>query len=184
MTRLWTGEAVSYQGRWVQMRDFRIEPPPAPPPVIWIGGRSEAAMRRAVRFGNGYIPYLVSPEQLGRRRQRLVELASEADRPFAPFTLACLITLIPGPSIDDSLQLGLRSLRLSGLTPESVRSQYLLGDDESVLSRLQDYVNAGAEHLVLGCIPGDDRYVDDFFAACDRILPTARELRPDARARR
>lgn len=178
VTRLWTGEPVTYEGRWVQMHDFRLEPPPAPPPEIWIGGRSEAALRRAVGFASGYIPYLVSPQQLRRRRERLGELAAESDRRLERFTVACLITLIPGPSIDDAVELGLRSLRLSGLTAESVRAQYLLGDDASVVGRLQEYVDAGVEHIILGCIPGAERHVDDFFAACDRILATARELKP------
>jgi probable F420-dependent oxidoreductase len=177
VSRLWTGERVSYRGRWISFDDFQLEPPPAPPPDLWVGGRSEPALRRAVRFGTGYVPYLVSPEQLRRRRERLAELASAANRSLDPFTLACLVTFIPGPSVDDAVELGLRSLRLSGLTPESVRSQYLLGDDEAALARLQDYVDAGADHLILGCIPGDDRYVDDFFEACERLLPAAQALR-------
>jgi alkanesulfonate monooxygenase SsuD/methylene tetrahydromethanopterin reductase-like flavin-dependent oxidoreductase (luciferase family) len=135
-------------------------------------------MRRAVRFGDGYVPYLVSPEQLRRRRDRLAELAVEANRPLDAFTLACLVTFIPGPSVDEAVEIGLQSLRLSGLTPEGVRSQYLLGDDESALTRLQDYVDAGAEHLILGCVPGDTDHVEGFFDACRRLLPAARELRP------
>jgi alkanesulfonate monooxygenase SsuD/methylene tetrahydromethanopterin reductase-like flavin-dependent oxidoreductase (luciferase family) len=184
VTRLWTGEPVSYAGRWHRFEAFQLEPPPSPAPEIWIGGRSEAAMRRAVRFGAGYVPYLVSPEQLARRRAQLVNLASsmraasETNGALGSFTLACLVTFIPAPSVDDAVEVGLRSLRLSGLTPESVRSQFLLGDDESVLSRLQAYVDAGADHLIVGCIPGDGRYVDEFFGACRRLLPSIRELRP------
>jgi probable F420-dependent oxidoreductase len=184
VTRLWSGEAVSYEGRWTRFEDFRLEPPPSPPPDIWVGGRSERALQRAVRYGVGYVPYLVSPEQLRRRRERLTELAAAVDRRLDPFTLACLITLIPGPSVEAALELGLRSLRLSGLTPESVRSQYLLGDDDAVLARLQDYVDAGTDHLILGCIPGDDRHVDDFFEACGRLLPSARRLQPSGAGRR
>ena len=177
VTRLWTGEPLSYQGRWSQLDAFQLEPAPNPPPDIWIGGRSDAAMVRAVRFGVAYVPYLVSPEQLQRRGQRLAELALAADRSLDRFTLACLVTLIPGPSIEEAVELGLRSLKLSGLTPQSVRSQYLLGDDEAVLARLQDYVDAGADHVILGCLPGGEQLVEDFFRACQRILPTARTLR-------
>lgn len=184
ISRLWTGEPVSYVGRWHRFHAFRLEPPPSPAPDVWIGGRSKAAMRRAVRFGAGYVPYLVSPEQLARRRAQLVKLASsmpgasEANGLPGSFTLACLVTFIPARSVDEAVDVGLRSLRLSGLTPESVRSQYLLGDDESVLRRVQEYVDAGADHLILGCIPGDVRYVDEFFDSCRRLLPGIRELRP------
>ncbi|MPY94037.1 MAG: LLM class flavin-dependent oxidoreductase [Acidimicrobiia bacterium] len=174
---LWSGGPVSHRGRWAQLDDFRIEPAPVPAPDIWIGGRSEAALRRTVRFGTGYVPYLVSPEQLGRRRQRLAELALEADRAPEELTIACLVTLIPARSVDEAVERGLSSLRLSGLTPESVRAQYLLGDDESVVARLQDYADAGADHLILGCLPGEDRQLDEFFDTCARLLPAARQLR-------
>lgn len=176
VTQLWTGRPVSYAGRWVRLDDFTLEPPPVPPPDVWIGGRSEAALRRAVRFGVGYVPYLVSPAQLDRRRARLAELAAEAGRPAGSLTLGCLATLIPGRDIEEAVQLGLSGLRLSGLTPESVRAFYLLGDDESLVARLAEYVAAGADHLIFGCLPGTAAEVDAFFDTCRRILPAARAL--------
>jgi probable F420-dependent oxidoreductase len=178
---LWTGRPVTFDGRWVTLEAFQIEPPPDPPPTVWIGGRSDAALRRAVRFGDGYAPYLVSPQQLRQRRERLAELAAQAGRRAGELTIGALVTMIPGPSVDEAVELGLSSLRLSGLTPDSVRAQYLLGDDESILARLQEYADAGVDHLILGCLPGDDRLVDDFFEACGRIVPAARALCPAPR---
>ena len=35
-----------------------------PRPPIWVGGRKEASMRRAGRFGDVWVPYMYSPEQL------------------------------------------------------------------------------------------------------------------------
>ena len=178
VTRLWTGKPLTYHGRWTHVDDFVLEPAPYPPPQIWIGGRSEAAIRRAVRFGDGYTPYLVSPQQLSSRRQQVHELAAKAGRALDGFTLACLLTFIPGSSVDDAVEVALNSLRLAGLTPESVRSQYLLGDDDAVVARLHEYVDAGLDHLILGCSPGDDRMIEDFFAASRRLMPVIRELRP------
>jgi alkanesulfonate monooxygenase SsuD/methylene tetrahydromethanopterin reductase-like flavin-dependent oxidoreductase (luciferase family) len=174
ITRLWTGQPVSYHGRWTQLDDFTLEPAPAPPPQIWIGGRSEAAMARALRFGTGYSPYLVSPQQFDRRRHRLVELAAETNQSLHNFTLACLVTVVPARSVDEALERGLASLKLSGVTPESVRAQYLLGDDDSILAGIQAYRDAGVDHLILGCLPGDDQQLDEYFSTCDRLLPTVR----------
>ena len=179
--RLWTGEAVTYRGRWVTLDELQIEPAADPAPTVWIGGRSDAALRRAVRFGAGYTPYLVSPEQLAKRRQRLAVLAAAADRRPEDLAVGCLVTMIPGASVEEAVEVGISSLRLTGLSPEGVRAWYLIGDDESILARLQEYVDAGADHLILGCLPGDERQVDEFFRTCGRILPTARALRPRAR---
>ena len=174
--QLWSGDPVSYRGRFVTLDEFQLEPAPTPPPDIWIGGRSEAAMRRAVRFATGYSPYLVSAQQLASRRARLAELAAEAGRAADELTLACLLTLVPGPDVDAAVELAMASLKLSGLSPESVRACYLLGDDEAIVSRVQEYVDAGMDYLNLGCIPGSAADVEQFFAACGRLLPTLRAL--------
>lgn len=176
--RLWAGERVTHHGRRAAVEGLQLEPVPEPPPALWVGGRSEAALRRAVRFGSGYIPYLVSPDQLARRRSRLHELAAEAGRGPGELALASLVTLVPAPTVDAALERAMTSLRLSGITPGSVRASYLLGPDDAVLGQLQAYADAGLDHLVLGCPPGDDAQLDAFFAAAARLLPAARALRP------
>jgi alkanesulfonate monooxygenase SsuD/methylene tetrahydromethanopterin reductase-like flavin-dependent oxidoreductase (luciferase family) len=57
MKRLWTEESVTLRGRFSQLENIRMEPKPVqkPYPPIWFGGRAEAALRRAVELGDGYI---------------------------------------------------------------------------------------------------------------------------------
>jgi alkanesulfonate monooxygenase SsuD/methylene tetrahydromethanopterin reductase-like flavin-dependent oxidoreductase (luciferase family) len=45
ITPLWRGERVTYHGRYVTLDHFRLSPPPATPPEIWFGGRSEPGDR-------------------------------------------------------------------------------------------------------------------------------------------
>jgi alkanesulfonate monooxygenase SsuD/methylene tetrahydromethanopterin reductase-like flavin-dependent oxidoreductase (luciferase family) len=176
ITRLWTGEPLTYDGRWASFDRFTLEPAPAPPPDIWIGGRSEAALRRAVRFGAGYVPYLVSPEQLAQRCQRLRELSAQAGRPNDDLTIGCLVTMIPADDVEAAVQRGLTGLKLSGMTGEAVQARYLVGDDDSILARCQQYLDAGADHLILGCLPGDRAQRQEYFDACARLLPRLRSL--------
>ena len=65
LLRLWRGEEVNYEGRHFQLNGASINPTPAqiPHPPIWVSGRREAAMLRAVRFGDGWMPYFYSPER-------------------------------------------------------------------------------------------------------------------------
>ena len=55
---LWTNDVASYHGRFVSFDDVRTGPRPAqsPHPPIWVGGHSDAALRRAVRFGDAWHP--------------------------------------------------------------------------------------------------------------------------------
>ena len=66
MKVLWTEDAPCYEGEFVQFRDVRFEPKPVqqPHPRIWIGGNSTAALRRAARHGSGWMPWLVTPDEL------------------------------------------------------------------------------------------------------------------------
>lgn len=62
----WTADKPNFDGEFVKFKDVVIEPKPIqkPHPPIYIGGNSDAAMRRAVRHGNGWIPWLVTAETL------------------------------------------------------------------------------------------------------------------------
>src|SRR5438093_260943 len=54
----WTHDVASYAGRFVSFKDVRTAPRPvrAPHPPIWVGGASDAALRRAVVHGDGWHP--------------------------------------------------------------------------------------------------------------------------------
>lgn len=55
--RAWTGERFSYKGRYYQVNDVAITPPPArkPRPPIYFGAYAEKAVERAARLGDGFL---------------------------------------------------------------------------------------------------------------------------------
>ena len=57
MKRLWAEDRVTLQGRFSRLENVPMQPKPAqkPRPPIWFGGHAEAALRRAVELGDGYI---------------------------------------------------------------------------------------------------------------------------------
>ncbi|HLC25698.1 MAG TPA: TIGR03619 family F420-dependent LLM class oxidoreductase [bacterium] len=60
LKRIWTEPSVTHQGKYYQFRDVVIEPKPVqkPHPPIWIGGSSDAALKRAARIGDGWQGHL------------------------------------------------------------------------------------------------------------------------------
>jgi alkanesulfonate monooxygenase SsuD/methylene tetrahydromethanopterin reductase-like flavin-dependent oxidoreductase (luciferase family) len=52
---LLTGKPVSFEGEFFSVRDALIVPAPEPPIPLIVGGRSDAAVRRAGRFGDGWL---------------------------------------------------------------------------------------------------------------------------------
>ncbi len=64
MRLLWTGEMVEYQGQYYQFDKLEMNPSPSEYIPIWIGGISEAAMRRAARLGDGWVTDLQSSDEI------------------------------------------------------------------------------------------------------------------------
>jgi probable F420-dependent oxidoreductase len=55
--KLWTEENVTFEGKFWQVKNATLLPPPAqrPHPPVWFGGNAPAALRRAVKLGSGFI---------------------------------------------------------------------------------------------------------------------------------
>ena len=81
MTRLWSEERVTFHGKYYQYTDAAISPRPVQQPLpLWIGGASEAAIRRTARLGNGWLGGLHTPEQSARVVAAIKVAAAEAGR--------------------------------------------------------------------------------------------------------
>ena len=64
LRKLWSGPRVTHHGRFYHFDDVTIEPRPARGPLdIWIGGRTDVALRRTARYGDGWFPSFVTPEE-------------------------------------------------------------------------------------------------------------------------
>jgi len=78
----WQNEVASYSGELVKFRDVVVAPRPSRPggPPIWIGGNSGAALARAARLGDGWIPWQLSREEFAQAVATASALRGEAGR--------------------------------------------------------------------------------------------------------
>jgi probable F420-dependent oxidoreductase len=79
---LWRNEVASHSGTYVTFDRVRSDPKPASPegvPII-VGGSSPAAARRAGRRGDGWLPYVISPDDFAARVGDIHAAAEEAGR--------------------------------------------------------------------------------------------------------
>ncbi len=57
MRKLWTERVVTFEGRFDTVRAAGINPRPIQQPIpIWIGASAEAAVKRATKIADGYLP--------------------------------------------------------------------------------------------------------------------------------
>jgi probable F420-dependent oxidoreductase len=161
---LWTQENVHYQGRYYQLEDVTIVPPPAqePHPPIWVAGRRDPAMKRAVRYGEGWYPYLYSPERYRDSVEKIKAFADEEGRDLSDFQWVNFQFISINDSKEEAAEVAARSLGgnylYSGNFMDIVGQYCILGTAEDCIRRIQDYVDAGARHFVFSwACPADDR---------------------------
>lgn len=80
---LLAGETVSFHGEFFDFDDALIRPVPKAPVPFIVGGRSDAAVRRAARLGDGWIGVWVSPRRFARVVTTIDEQASALGRTSA-----------------------------------------------------------------------------------------------------
>lgn len=67
----WTTDPASYKGTFYEFDDIKVQPKPAHPIEIWVGGSSPAAFARARRFGSGFQLIGLKPDTVVEPIRRL-----------------------------------------------------------------------------------------------------------------
>jgi probable F420-dependent oxidoreductase len=86
MRKLWTGEMVEHHGEFHDFPRLEMNPAVAAPIPIYVGGTSDAALKRAAR-NDGWISDMASTEELGAYRKKIDEHRAECGRSDEPFSL-------------------------------------------------------------------------------------------------
>jgi alkanesulfonate monooxygenase SsuD/methylene tetrahydromethanopterin reductase-like flavin-dependent oxidoreductase (luciferase family) len=124
---------------------------PAVPSVpVWIGGSSEAALRRAARIGDGWMPLFLDPVEYGGALERLAKEVDRAGRPQEAVTPAMVLFV----SVDDDVAHASRRgaawmSSMYGIPAKAFERHLVAGTPSQVAESVAAYRRAGAEHVAL-----------------------------------
>jgi probable F420-dependent oxidoreductase len=79
LRKLWTGEMVEHRGRDYAFPRLEMNPPPPAPIPIWVGGISDAALRRAARY-DGWLSDLQTSAEIAACIERVARYRAEQGR--------------------------------------------------------------------------------------------------------
>lgn len=97
LRRLWSESAVTFQSTYHTLPDVGLNPMPVQRPIpIWMGGHSDAMLRRTARFGNGWLPLGKPDQQMQQMIERLRQYTQEAGRDFATLGIEARINASDG----------------------------------------------------------------------------------------
>jgi probable F420-dependent oxidoreductase len=168
INELWTATEPKFTGRYVSVEGVVFEPKPVqrPRPPIWVGGNSKASLRRAARYGDGWYPWLVTPEQLPAFLGYLHDQPEFASR-SQPFDIVMpLASLEVG---EDHRPLS----RESGTGAPRVSS-----DAESTIAAIARLAELGVTWTSMPAppLPSLEAYLDHLRWTGEQILPATRPL--------
>ena len=148
--RLWVEAEVTYQGSYFRLDRVRLLPRPVQtPPPLWVGGTSEAALRRAGRLSDGWLASYIAPDAFGRAVERIQTHAHAAGRAIDADHFGAIIPYLLAPSIDEGWRLAEPHLPHDRTDPGTLRAVTAAGPPEEVAAVIERYVARGGSKFVL-----------------------------------
>src|SRR6266496_4682393 len=154
--RLWKDSPASFMGRFTQFEGVSIDPKPVqrPAPPIWVGGRSDAALARAGRQGDGWISYVVQPERYKQSLAKIESAASAAGRSLEGFAKGHLTFITLGRDYESAERVWVDRLskRYAQDFGPLAKKYGIIGTPSQCAEQLQRYIEAGCTYFVLDAI--------------------------------
>jgi alkanesulfonate monooxygenase SsuD/methylene tetrahydromethanopterin reductase-like flavin-dependent oxidoreductase (luciferase family) len=145
---LLAGRPVSHRGRVFELEVQGLEPAISAQPPVYIGGRGDAALARAGRHADVWMPMWLSPESIVKRLPALEAAAGAAGRPTP--RLAALVLVNADPDPGTARREAERHIRGQyGMDLDRVAHWAGLGPAEAIAELLAGYVDVGVEEFVL-----------------------------------
>ena len=158
---LWRDKPASFAGKHYAFEDVTIAPAPVQsggPPIV-IGGRSEAALRRAGTLADGWLAYMVSPERFGKDFSKVREHAHAAGRSSSDLWAGIVLPTYVHEDDEFAARVVRDHLTRRYGRPfddHHVERYALAGSPARVRARLDEYAAAGVGHIVFNSAgPGD-----------------------------
>ncbi len=178
LKQLFSSDEVHFDGRFTQLDGVTLAPKPVqqPAPPVWISGRSDAAMRRAARFGDGWLPYMYTPEQLATSLEKINALATEHARQ-KPIRAGQFIFFAVHEDRDTAIKMAADRLSVQYNQDFSklVHKYAVAGNPDDCVARLRSYIDAGAQTIMLNSACPSAYVSDNEALMAQQVLPALKQ---------
>ncbi len=175
LDRLWTQDVATYEGEQVRFEgvDLRPRPVQRPRPPIWVGGRAEAAIRRAALHPEGWFPSQASLAVSAAGRAVARAHAEAAGRPEPRYGINMFASVdADGDAAREVVRDGLGH-RFRG--EEALADSTIAGSRAEVAERMRAYVEAGCTVFDLKLLPHTgEAIVAQMELLAEAVLPAVR----------
>jgi probable F420-dependent oxidoreductase len=175
MKALWTQQKATFEGEFWNFKDVAMEPKPVqrPHPPVWFGASEPIALKRAARYGEGWMGAgATSSADFVKQAALMRQFLEEAGRDPATFPISKRVYL----AVDTDRARAERRLReyFGGRYANSDRGSRVAvwGAATEVAEQLRELITAGAGHLLLN--PVFD-HMEQMEILADAVVPHLRQ---------
>jgi alkanesulfonate monooxygenase SsuD/methylene tetrahydromethanopterin reductase-like flavin-dependent oxidoreductase (luciferase family) len=156
MKRLWSGERVEHRGKYFSFGGISMQPRPRTPggPPVWIGGRAPGPLKRAALYGDGWMPYVVTPDRFAAGLDFIGRESERAGRELTAFGTCIQIFCTLGQSVEAAHEVAGKFLskRYAVDMREAARRYGALGRPADVAAKISEYIKAGARDIGIDAV--------------------------------
>jgi len=175
---LWRDTPATFKGRFTRFEAVSIDPKPVqrPGPPIWIGGRSDAALARAGRQGDGWVSYVVQPERYAQSIEKIRSAAQQAGRKLEHFVAAHLAFITVGRDYETAKAAWVKFLtKRYAQDFEPLAKKYgIIGTPEQCAEQLEKFRAAGCNYVIANAIGEPEREREQLERIATDIVPRFR----------
>jgi probable F420-dependent oxidoreductase len=172
MRRCWTEDEVTFAGEFWQLERVTVLPKPIQRPFpVWIGGNSEAAMRRAGRLGDGWIPSFMPPEPFRVGVEKTQAFAAQAGREVPADHFGTLVYFWLGSDPAAARAAAQPFIPRGRVDEATLERCTAFGPPAVLVERLEEYVRAGGSKFILRPMGPPADVVEQLQRLAEEVVP-------------
>ena len=156
LRKVWSEQKASFHGKFFNFDNVTIEPRPVRRTNndsgtidIWVGGRSDAALKRTARLADGYFASFQSPDEFRRNMATIHNYAAQFDRANARIESGLILFCRLAATRERAQEEMRPMLAAMGRGGEAFVQRAVYGSPDDIIRTLQEYVDAGLDKFVL-----------------------------------
>lgn len=170
IARLWREESVDFAGKYYRLNGASISPKPVQPDLpMWIGGSSDAAVKRTAKYGTGWQGGGETIEDAIRVVAAIKKALPEAGRTIDEDHYGASFPYYFGSAGDPAVGRAMEAYaKRTGRDPSR---QFAVGDAGTILDRVGEYVAGGVQKFILRPVGNGDTVIAQTKMLIEKVLP-------------
>jgi len=168
LRRLWEEDEVTHEGERFSIPSAKVRPKPIQDPIeVWLGGQAPSELKRAGRYGDGWLPSFATPEDVATGIETVNRHAAEVGRHIDDEHFGVLVAYTDeNTPLLPRLQ-AIVEKRNPGLDPREV----IPAGREGVRDKIKQFIDAGASKFVVMALNEPSEWTAELGLLAEDLLP-------------